>query len=226
MIQPLDEFIADAMAFFAALPPTKYADALPCGYLCGWRSWDVWNIMQWADFQSDDVLLDCGAFQTFAALYFSQFVGVVSATDSFYWEQRDFIKEQNLPSSADWMLTVRELGHKKVIPYPMDLQAIDQPDGMYDKITCISTIEHVLDDHKAMSEMLRVLKPDGRLLLTTEFDEVRSKDYSESDGSWYRVYNRETWNALLAPYKVLYQCVSDQPHQHWFTVAFAVIVKE
>ena len=75
-------------------------------------------------------------------------------------------------------------------------------------------------------DVLRVLKPGGRLLLTTEYHETQSKDYSEDDGSYYRVYNRQTWNNLLLPYKVIHQEVSELPHEHWFTTAFACVVKE
>lgn len=223
--QPFDTFLVDATAFLQALPPTPYASRLPVGYFTGWRSWDAWQIMRWADFKPTDVLLETGAWQTFAALWFAQFVCLVDATDSYYWEQRDFVKEQDLPSSGDWERTIMELGHGQVMAFPMDLMAIRRSDNSYDKITCISTIEHVLDDAKAMAEMLRVLKPGGRLLLTTEFDETRAKPYSEDDGSFYRVYNRESWEALIAPYHVLHQEISTLPHEHYFTVAFACIEK-
>ncbi len=221
----LDEFIPLAMAFFANLPPTPYASALPCGYLCGWRSWDVFKVMQWADFKPTDGVLDVGAFQTFFALWLEQFVGWVDSSDNFYWEKRSFIKEQNLPSSQEWMQTICSLG-KRVTATNVDLQEIFYHDNYADKITCISTIEHVLDDVKAMSEMHRVLKPGGRLCITTEYHETQGKPYAEDDGSWYRVYNRETWDALLAPYNVIAQEISTLPHEHWFTVAFACIEKE
>lgn len=222
----LETFIAEATAFLQALPPTDYASRLPSGYFTGWRSWDVWKMMQWANFKPTDALLECGAWQTFASLWFAQFVDDIDATDNFYWEQRDFVKEQNLPSSREWQATINELSHGRVTTYYMDLMNIGMAVPTYDKITCISTIEHVLDDAKAMREMYRVLKPGGRLLLTTEFDETQGKDYSESDGSFYRVYDTESWKALLSPYHVIHQEVDIWRGPHWFKTAFACIEKK
>ena len=60
-----------------------------------------------------------------------------------------------------------------------DIRSTDFPDGVFDLITCISTLEHIgvkgrygvveadpEGDRKAISEMLRILKPGGRILLT------------------------------------------------------------
>jgi len=222
------DFVSAYSAFLTGLPPTPYGDSLAPfgGYAVGCRTWDYWLTMEWGKFRPMDAVLEVGAWQTFFALYLRQFVNWVDASDNFYWEQRSFVREQNLPSSEDWEQTVRSLGGSGVTASNVDLQDIIYPNSFADKITCISTIEHVLDDHKAMAEMVRVLKPGGRLLLTTEFDETRGKDYSESDGSWYRVYDRQTWNTLLLPYHVVHQEISTQPHQHYFTVAFACIEKE
>lgn len=215
-------FISEYMAFITALPPTDYASRLPSGYGTGCRTFDFWKIMECGDFKPDDSVLETGAWQTFFCLYLAQFVEWVDATDNFYWTTREFAK--TVPSADAWMDTVRSLG-KLVTATNIDLQDISYPGFYFDKVTCISTIEHVLDDHKAMSEMHRVLRPGGRLLLTTEYHETQGKDYDEADGSWYRVYNRQSWNNLLLPYKVLHQEVSTLPHEHWFTTAFAVIEK-
>ena len=42
------------------------------------------------------------------------------------------------------------------------------PDGYFDKIVCSSSLEHFNDDIKALKEMCRVLKPDGKVVLTTD----------------------------------------------------------
>ena len=48
-----------------------------------------------------------------------------------------------------------------------DIQDIAHPDGSFDTVISCETIEHVPDPRKAVSELARVLKPGGRLFLTT-----------------------------------------------------------
>lgn len=47
----------------------------------------------------------------------------------------------------------------------MDLTDIQYPEGTWDVILCSHVLEHIPDDRKAMSEMLRVLKPGGWLMV-------------------------------------------------------------
>jgi 2-polyprenyl-3-methyl-5-hydroxy-6-metoxy-1,4-benzoquinol methylase len=48
-----------------------------------------------------------------------------------------------------------------------DIQAIPRPANHFDTVISCETIEHVPDPRKAISELIRVLKPGGRLFLTT-----------------------------------------------------------
>ncbi|MEJ7810662.1 MAG: class I SAM-dependent methyltransferase [Gemmatimonadaceae bacterium] len=48
-----------------------------------------------------------------------------------------------------------------------DIQAIDHPDASFDTVISCETIEHVPDPRRAIRELARVLKPGGRLFLTT-----------------------------------------------------------
>jgi len=49
-----------------------------------------------------------------------------------------------------------------------DAQHLPYPDGLFDKVVCSSSLEHFPEDIAALKEMNRVLKPDGRLVLTTD----------------------------------------------------------
>jgi SAM-dependent methyltransferase len=44
---------------------------------------------------------------------------------------------------------------------------IPQPDSSYDTVVCTEVLEHVTDPKKALSEMYRVLKPGGFIILST-----------------------------------------------------------
>lgn len=49
-----------------------------------------------------------------------------------------------------------------------DAEHLPYLDGYFDKIICSSSLEHFKDDLKALKEMRRALKPDGKLVLTTD----------------------------------------------------------
>ncbi len=44
----------------------------------------------------------------------------------------------------------------------MDITDIQYSDNSFDVILCSHVLEHIMDDHKALSELFRVLKPGGR----------------------------------------------------------------
>ena len=48
----------------------------------------------------------------------------------------------------------------------MDLQNIERGHGTYDVVICNQILEHVADDKRAFSEILRILKDDGFLQMT------------------------------------------------------------
>jgi len=48
-----------------------------------------------------------------------------------------------------------------------DIRSLDFPDNSFDVITCFETIEHIVEHDKAISELKRVLKPKGVLLIST-----------------------------------------------------------
>lgn len=50
-----------------------------------------------------------------------------------------------------------------------DITNIDAPDQAYDFIICYHVLEHIIEDTKAMSELFRILKNDGLLIVQTPF---------------------------------------------------------
>ncbi len=65
-----------------------------------------------------------------------------------------------------------------------DIQALPHPDGCFDAVVSCETVEHVPDPCAALRELARVLRPGGRLVLTTP-------NYLGVMGL-YRVYRRLT----------------------------------
>jgi ubiquinone/menaquinone biosynthesis C-methylase UbiE len=50
-----------------------------------------------------------------------------------------------------------------------DVQSLPCEDNSFDIILCTEVLEHVQDPRRAIAEMHRVLRPGGRLVLTTRF---------------------------------------------------------
>jgi SAM-dependent methyltransferase len=84
----------------------------------------------------------------------------------------------------------------------LDIQAIDRPDGAYDVIVCSHVIEHVADDRRAIRELVRILSPQGFLMLAyprVEEGEA-TQDWGFADPGknlHYRGYGRD-FDAVLA----------------------------
>ena len=87
-----------------------------------------------------------------------------------------------------------------------DVRALPFPRGCFDLLLCVSTLEHIgkdntrygdvphdegQGDRAALEDMLRVLRPGGRLLVTVPFGLAE-------DHGWFRQYDATGWDALLA----------------------------
>ena len=81
--------------------------------------------------------------------------------------------------------TASDLSGDFISDVKFDITNISKTDESYDLIICYHILEHVIDDKKAMSELYRVLKPNGSILIQTPFKEGEIyEDYSiisESD---------------------------------------------
>ena len=66
-----------------------------------------------------------------------------------------------------------------IADYHFDITAIDQESNKFDTIICFHILEHIIEDKKAMSELYRVLKPNGTTYIQTPFkDGDIYEDYS------------------------------------------------
>ncbi len=71
-------------------------------------------------------------------------------------------------SNLDYVTTDYESKHED---RNYDITSIPEPDNSYDLIICFHVLEHIPDDKKAMQELYRLVKPGGKVLLQTPFQE-------------------------------------------------------
>ncbi len=174
---------------------------LPGSYLHNFRPWECGIAYKHANFGKKDIVIDTGSMNTFFGIFLAKDVEKVYVTDNFYWATREFMI--GLEKPENWAKYVEKYGKGKIKVENADLMKLDYKDGYFDKVVSISTIEHVIDDYKGIMEMVRILKSGGLLLITSEFNEDNryGKEYSEIDGSYYRVYTPETFDRLLISLK-------------------------
>ncbi|MDN3356968.1 methyltransferase domain-containing protein [Actinomadura sp. DC4] len=84
-----------------------------------------------------------------------------------------------------------------------DALGLPFPDDSFDKIVAAEVLEHIPDDMSAMAELLRVLKPGGRLAVTVpswlpeRICWALSEDYHTAPGGHVRIYTRAELEAKL-----------------------------
>jgi len=87
-----------------------------------------------------------------------------------------------------------EAGNAEDLPYP---------DECFDKIVCSSSLEHFKDDIKALKEMHRVLKPNGKVILTADsFTYPISDDLKNKHRTIAHVVNYYTAETLKERFEI------------------------
>jgi len=168
------------------------------GILHNYRPWEYYQVLKHGDFGPHDEVLDTGAMHSYFCIYLSQFVRRIYATDNFFWAQRNYVEKQRLFSPQQWMIYVEAKGEGRIKGEYADMMGLPYAQDTFDKVLCVSTIEHVLDDFKGIRELARVLRPSGKLLLTTEFNFYIGQQYSEANNSYLRVYTSKSLGELIS----------------------------
>src|SRR5688572_26905841 len=64
----------------------------PLHYFGNIRPWDYEQVIEYGQFNSNDVVLECGALHSFFCVWMAHNVKHYTATDSFYWATREYAK--------------------------------------------------------------------------------------------------------------------------------------
>jgi SAM-dependent methyltransferase len=123
------------------------------------------------------------------------------------WRGNDVTAVSDFPASlAKADRRARAVGLHGLRFRHLDLRQLDRfadELGPYDQAFCLEVIEHIVDDRKLLRDLAKVIRPGGRLLLTTPylhhvpyFDEALSE---HEDGGHVRTgYTHEELEELLA----------------------------
>lgn len=107
-----------------------------------------------------------------------------------------------LQFSPDVALSARWFKSLEISDYegesPLDLQAIDRPDGSYDFITLSHVLEFVPDDHASVSELIRIMSPRALLHMTLSrpLSRAQSQDFlsavaTTGEHRYFHLYGRD-----------------------------------
>ena len=131
---------------------------------------EIRRLVNGFDLRPDDRVLDVGTGNGILLRYLSQRVtgsGEVLALD-FSWKM---ISE-----------AARIEGRAKVRFINASVEALPLRDQTVDCITCVATFAHLCDKEEAISEMSRVLKPDGRLYIAHLLSRKELAEHHRSAG--------------------------------------------
>jgi len=80
----------------------------------------------------------------------------------------------------------------------MDVTAPTFGDEMFDTVVCLEVFEHIPNYEKLLVESRRILKPGGRLVISTPNKEIFSPDQEEPINPWHiREFRKEEFETLL-----------------------------
>ena len=85
-----------------------------------------------------------------------------------------------------------------------DALALPFPDGTFDRIIASEVLEHIWADERAIAELVRVLRPGGRLAVTvpSEMPErlcwALDTNYHDTPGGHIRIYRQRDLETKLA----------------------------
>lgn len=85
----------------------------------------------------------------------------------------------------------------RLMPFTGSLTSLPFPAQSYDTIVCSEVIEHIREDGQAVSELARVIKPTGTLILSVPYDSTYNKKVYKRFDHERPGYNRDSIGSIL-----------------------------
>ena len=139
-------------------------------------------------FNPEDVVLDAGPGNTALQFLISKQVKEVHSLDL-------------CQEYVDWTTKTKdERGFTNLFPRFGDILASPYPNDYFDKVICISVLEHIRKDKvsQAMTELVRMVKPNGKMVITMDVaygqtdNQVTMTDFEQIMDGQFRAPSSET----------------------------------
>jgi len=121
----------------------------------------VETILCWLNIQSGEKILDCGCGEGFYSMTMSELYANINITA--FDVNAELLKKAAYWTDNDKCIVFQNGNIEEGLPFP---------DNTFDKVIFSEVLEHLDNDHKALTEVLRVTKPGGIVGLT-----VPNKNY-------------------------------------------------
>lgn len=130
-------------------------------------------------------VLDVGAHYRYFAIWLASSGGKVVAADL---DRKALGLYRRLPF-------IQRHPHR-LVPCGADGHALPFADRTFDRVVCVSVIEHLRDDSRVMREVGRVLAPGGRAVISFPFA-ATPRLWRETEWNFTRAYSPETMRSRL-----------------------------
>jgi ubiquinone/menaquinone biosynthesis C-methylase UbiE len=154
-------------------------------------------------------ILDVGAENSFMPIYLASHGAEVWVVDKWLGSYGEEFEANVLQRCINNTFSLNVKGNGHVHYQNQDATQLNFPDNHFDYVLCVSVIEHIIEDSLALQAMSRVLKPGGRLILTTpvgpHFQQGSTvPHHKDANGKWTgdldRIYSADTIaTRLVAP---------------------------
>ncbi|WP_400077649.1 class I SAM-dependent methyltransferase [Winogradskyella sp. R77965] len=157
-----EKVLSNNERFFRKLIAQRYAgDAVQCN-ICEFK---LKHFVKRAN--SDLLCPNCGSLSRTRRLYHTLKQMPLNGKALHFSPPKNLSSKLKMISSLDYVTT--DFMGEFATDLHYDITSISENDNTFDIIICYHVLEHIKEDTKAMSELFRVLKPNGICLIQTPF---------------------------------------------------------